>query len=213
MNQRDRFRNIMATLAELAGRELSTSLCDIYWSVLKEYSDQQVEQAVAAGIKHWDCFTYGRIPSPAEIIAQIHGSLDTEALEAWEQLDLAIRAKGAGCSILFTNAKISRVVVALGGWIEVCKWRTDELPYRRAEFMKLYKATPGSCRQQVLPGLIELDNHARGYLQHIPPAEVIGEGEACLAPAPLIRPEWLGHCVGNGLANAIEPSRAPQEEP
>lgn len=44
-------RNIMATLAEPAGRELSTNLCDIYGSVLKQYSDQEVEQAVASGIQ------------------------------------------------------------------------------------------------------------------------------------------------------------------
>jgi len=173
MESADKFKMMMAGLSELYGKEVSGTLAEIYWKALSDYSDEQVIAAVDNGIKKWTCF--GRIPTPGEIIAEIDGQGSDAGLVAWELLTEAVRYHGAGATVQFTDTRITRVVEAMGGWVAVCNWNMAEIHFRRNEFLKFYQSVKPLSQTRALPGLVQLDNTARGYLENIPKPVVIGD--------------------------------------
>lgn len=198
------FDAALTALCELHGKELSVAFYKLYKQAL--LSRLTLAEAIKAITVAFSSKTYG-FPKPAELIELVKPQNDSEALIAWETLEQTIRCQGAYASVLFIDARISRVVVAMGGWIEVCKWRIDEMHFRRQEFMKLFKAAGQAERndQQVLPGIIELENRARGYLADIPEAEIIGDPQELKIVLPgTKRQELLDHCI-NTLAKQSQP--------
>lgn len=194
------FDAALAALCELHGKELSVAFYRFYkQAILTKLS---LEEAIQAITLAFSSKTYG-FPKPADLIELIKpAQSEAGALEAWEALEQTIRCKGAYSSVVFIDARISRVVVAMGGWLEVCKWRTDEMHFRRQEFMKLFKATGPADQydQQVLPGLVELDNRARGFYDDLPPAEIIGDPDKLRLALPQTkRQKLVEHCINTLL--------------
>lgn len=141
----------------------------MYDTALERFTEEQFDRAMNMAVKTCKFF-----PKPAELIEFIRGDSGSSALVAWETLSIAMQRHGPYRSVLFDDGRIARVVKALGGWKEVCSWLTKDIPYRRNEFMKLYTSAP-DCEPEILPGEFELENRARGYLNHIPePAKVAG---------------------------------------
>lgn len=205
------FDSALAALCELHGKELSVAFYRLYKQAL--LSRLTMDDAVKAITLAFSTKTYG-FPKPADLIEMIKPAQnDSDALIGWESLEQTIRGKGAYSSIVFIDARISRVVVAMGGWVEVCKWRTDEMHFRRQEFMKLFAATGPADQydQQVLPGLVELENRARGYYDNLPPAEIVGDkGKLRLALPQTKRQKLVDHCINSLLAGTH--SQKVQEE-
>lgn len=141
----------------------------MYDTALERFTEEQFDRAMNMAVKTCKFF-----PKPAELIEFIRGDSGSSALVAWETLSIAMQRHGPYRSVLFDDGRIARVVKALGGWKEVCSWLTKDIPYRRNEFMKLYTSAP-DCEPEILPGEFELENRARGYLNHIPePVKVAG---------------------------------------
>lgn len=186
MENPDKLKCFLAALGEVYGKEVTTTMAQLYWGALSDYTDEQVDAAIKAGVKKWKC--YGRIPTPGEIIDEITGDDDQAAFVAWESLLYAIQTVGRNNSVRFEDGKITRVVLALGGWMEVCNWLNSEMHYRRNEFFKLYKATPASNDAKYLPGLIETNNMSRGFIEHIPNPITIGNRHTDMAVCVAIMP-------------------------
>lgn len=58
----DRFRALMATLAEAYGKKLSPETVAIYWDALKPLAIEQVEAAAKSAIRHFEFW-----PKPAQL--------------------------------------------------------------------------------------------------------------------------------------------------
>lgn len=178
MNEEKRIQALIA-LAELFDRPpLSEAVLAMYDKALDRFTDEQFDRAMNMAVKTCKFF-----PKPAELIEFMQGDAAGNALVAWETLQQTMQQHGPYRSVLFQDGRIFRVVQALGGWKEVCSWLTKDLPYRRAEFMKLYASAP-VCRSEVLAGEFELENRARGYLNHIPQPVLIGNGQLGIEHKP-----------------------------
>ena len=89
------------------------------------------------------------------------------ALVAWEKLQEAVRRAGRYQSVLFDDAKISRVVEAIGGWGHVCDWPAKEMSIHRAQFLKAYQALDVPAENRPLIGSHDGQNAANGYLDYV----------------------------------------------
>jgi hypothetical protein len=165
MTDHEKLRTTLLAFGELVGKEITEAVLTLYWLALKPYGDDQVMAAFTTGVRKWNLF--GRLPYPSEVIEEIEGKREDSALVAWEQLQEAVRRAGRYQSVLFDDAKISRVVEVLGGWELVCDWSISEMGIHRAQFLKAYQAldTPGENRP--LTGLHARQNAAAGYVEHV----------------------------------------------
>ena len=74
MATQDRFTDAMAVLGEVYDQEVGAAKIKIYWLALKQYSDDQIDHAVAAHISQEKCQFF---PKPGELIKHIEGRAPT----------------------------------------------------------------------------------------------------------------------------------------
>jgi len=177
-NDGPRFLTAFTGLCAYFDKPYSEILLDIYWRGLEELDIDQVESAFFSSIK-----TARFFPKIAEILESVDGGPEERAILAWEQLQEAVRRGGASESVLFVDSKITRTVELLGGWFQVCMWPIAELQFRRHEFLQTYKALKSGGSPRSLAGVIERENSARGYLNHVPDPLVIGNRQKLLGQA------------------------------
>lgn len=139
-----------------------------YLKALESYSDAQIEKAMWKAASACKFF-----PKPSELLEFIEGNKTDHAWEAWEILLDAIARVGPWKSVQFADARITRVVEVLGGWLKVCEWTEDDLKWRRNEFMSAYKAMQDGGPVRSLPGLVQIQNTSGGYQDRIPPPVVV----------------------------------------
>ena len=133
-----KFSYVLAGLAETYERELSQSLTELYWNVLKRYSDNEFEAGVERMLKDR---TLQKFPKPAEIIKYIEGNgltPEERAEIAWQLVVKAMSEIGSAQSVIFEDKTIMGVIEAIGGWPDLCIVETDQLVWKQKEFVKLY---------------------------------------------------------------------------
>lgn len=101
-------------------------------------------------------------PLPGQLKALIEPSNQELASEAWLKLDKMIRTLGRYQSVTLDDETAATVVVAMGGWVQVCSSASDrEHDMKRADFIKRYEALKSRIRLDdsavpaKLPGLVE----------------------------------------------------------
>jgi Domain of unknown function (DUF6475) len=168
MNQSDakQFALWMTTLGELYGKNISTTLNEIYWKILKDFDFQQVQIAFRYHISNPNGGQY--MPKPADIVRIIQGTAEEKALDAWTQVERAIRYIGCYDSVNFEDPYIHGVIEDMGGWIALCATKLTEMPFRANEFQKRYMhctAIKSEFPNQVttLPGIIAHQNQQLGF--------------------------------------------------
>lgn len=155
----------MAALGELYNKTISTTLNEIYWNVLKDFDFQEVERAFRYHIANPNGGQF--MPKPGDIIRIIQGTAEEKSLDAWTQVEKAIRHIGAYDSVSFDDPLIHAVIDDMGGWIYLCTTKHIDMPFRANEFQKRYQRylTTQSCEftHTVLPGIIEHHNRPIGF--------------------------------------------------
>ena len=163
MEDRGRFIEILGTAAEVYGAQLSEILLDVYWNILKPYSDEDVSIAFSTAMK-----TLKFMPKPAEILSILDGPSESKSYEAWNCLIAAMGHVGAYRSVEFEDKTIHAVVEAWGGWMEVCRITTEELRYKAKEFKELYNTYQHKPIDiPKLIGRVEAENTQGGFLDFI----------------------------------------------
>jgi hypothetical protein len=193
-------------LAELHNFKLSELKVELYFRILQRFPGREVVQAIDIAMQTTKFF-----PKPAELVEIIMGSATDRAAIAWNTFLEIIRRIGPSDSVVFEDSRLSATVDYFGGWDEVHKWKTDELTWRRQEFIKIYasfrQAPPG--RRHI--GNIEHQNRARGFLDHIPKTVVIPmkglPGPPMLPPSPNEYQPLLPEAQGGAFAS-VEPTTA-----
>lgn len=133
---KENFGKLMASLAELYNRKLSTQLISIYWHVLKDYQYADVQNSLNNIIRDPNIGQF--MPKPADIVRFIDGDNTTVALAAWTKVMYAIRTVGGWDSVKFDDPKIHAVINDMGGWVEMCRFTTKELNFLAREFESRY---------------------------------------------------------------------------
>lgn len=170
------FARVMMALSEVfdGGREPNPLKVELYFQALKEFRIEEVKEASVIMMK---TRVYPSFPKPAEIIHEINGTEEDWATNAWLTVIGAIRRHGSYESVSFDDKVIHSVIEAMGGWPQLCQTRDDDMKWRQKDFEGLYRVISRRDGQHPghLPGLIEMDNRAKGYADHIPePALVSG---------------------------------------
>ncbi len=153
----------MATLGELYNKNVSTTLNEIYWNILKDFDFQEIKRAFRYHMTNPDGGQF--MPKPSDIIRIIQGSAEEKALAAWTHVEKAIRSIGCYDSVSFDDPQIHAVIEDMGGWIHLCGSKLTEMPYRANEFKKRYQRhLISQCDPvySVSPGIIEHHNRQLG---------------------------------------------------
>lgn len=119
-------------------------------------------------------------PRPADIVRQIDGSNTGHAPLAWGKVINAAARVGAYSSVVFDDAAIHAAIGYLGGWPEICRCTTDELPFLQRRFEASYRAYRERRDFDYSPrlsGIHAIENGARGIPQT--GAVMIGNPEKC----------------------------------
>lgn len=144
------FKQVLATLGETYNRSITKLTAKAYWSALKNYSNEQVEQAVIDYISDPDVSQFW--PQPGGLIAKIEGnskqkeiSVTDRALEAWSQILNEIRRVGAYGSLELDDKVALKAAQSIGGWQTICHSTEDALKtWKRKEFISAYQTFVGA---------------------------------------------------------------------
>jgi len=150
------FLKSMVGLAEVLGpKELSETILEIYWQVLKELTLDQFNRAVKVSATSSKFF-----PKPAELLAAIAPDAAGQAVVAFDRAAAAMSI-GTYKTVCFDDPAINATIASLGGWIEFGQKEATE--WLRKDFQKIYevhykriRAGDFSGIPTKLPGIIEL---------------------------------------------------------
>jgi len=175
MQNRAEFSKFMLMIAEIFGKTLSEALTEVYWETLKPFTDEQCKKAFGILITSSQFF-----PKPVDLLEKIHGNQGEKAIIAWEKTYKAIRQVGSYESVKFDDPAIHSTIELMGGWVELCKMKTDEAKWKQLEFEKIYKVMVKKDKHpESLAGRVEIENSARGFNDNVPKQIFIG-GEGAL---------------------------------
>jgi hypothetical protein len=216
MRDYERFlRNLTGLVETFREPELSEFRIASYAKVLDRFDDDQIEDAIMQAATSLKFF-----PKPVEIAELLEGTKDDEALSAWSQLQEGVQRAGYDTSVVFCNGKIAKVVELMGGWKSVCSWGTvprqngqpAEITFARKEFLAMYRALPHCDGPGKVIGYHEANNSAKGYLQFIPEAVVVGDYQPAIKSLPKTkRQEFVDHCINTVLSDPLKPVKADGE--
>jgi hypothetical protein len=148
----------MAVLAEIfdQGQEPSEIKIALYFTALSDYEIEVIERAVSAIIKSR---VYPAFPKPGEIIQEIEGSKENQAIGAWGRVVDAIKYTGPYQSVNFGDPIIHAVIDFMGGWPATGDWLESEMKWKQKEFERLYAVIKArGSDTKYLPGIIEMQN-------------------------------------------------------
>ena len=117
-------------------------------------------------------------PQPADIVFFLEGGTEDRALFAWSRVESAIRHVGPYQTVVFDDPAIHAAIDGMGGWMLLCNMSDDELPFRRNEFVKRYRALAERGVFEYprrLVGIAEHHNSADGH--ELPEPVLIGDAE------------------------------------
>ncbi len=103
-----------------------------YWQVLQDYTLIEIEHAWEAHLRDPDRGQFP--PLPADLIRNISGSYQSQALLAWAKVLGTIRQVGRYDSVAFDDPLIHVVLVIMGGWVQLCANSSYVLLERAKEF-------------------------------------------------------------------------------
>lgn len=149
---------LLAMLAEVFDKALSTAASEAYFGVLKGYEIGAVRLAVEQAIRRCQFF-----PRPVQLIDFLEGgTVEDRAMLAWGRVLGALEAHGTGQSVDFGDPALHAAVVAVGGWgIEGWgRWDEAEEGYTRSAFLRAYRAFHNAPTRALayLPGRFEQVN-------------------------------------------------------
>lgn len=158
------FAGVLAGIAELYGHKLSDMQGALWFSAVKGYSLDQVQDALLAHTRDPERGRF--MPKPADVVLLIDGLPGDRAELAWSRVSAALECYGASVSVRFEDGLAARVISDMGGWIKLGRTLTKEMPFYQREFCRRYQALLAageSMPPRTLPGVYELDNAGRGY--------------------------------------------------
>ena len=145
----EEFKQLLAGICDVHGKQLSAAGLKIYWHTLKPYPFDKVVSAIMAHEADPDCGQY--MPKPADIIAQINGrtkQADTlfkeRALYYWSIIQGSLH-KGYQ-ALQIDDPDAIEAMRRIGGLNSLAMDKTDHLVYRQNAFVDAYVTIKHSAR-------------------------------------------------------------------
>ncbi len=179
-SQLEDFTELLTGALSVFNQKTSAMVIDVWWNALKKYDYNVVSQAFSDHIVDPDVGQYA--PKPANIIRNIDGSRETQAMLAWAKVQKAIGSVGGGSTVCFDDHVIHATIGDMGGWSQLCSVNDDELQFRAREFEKRYNshAKHGVTEYpRKLIGRYESNNLAQGFMEFVTAPVTIGNISDC----------------------------------
>lgn len=167
MIERDRaeFAEVVGAVFTYYGKDLSASVLEIYWEGLRQYDLLAIRGALGRHAKNPDTGAF--LPKIADVEKMLGGTTLDSGLVAWSKVAKAIESVGSYYTVVFDDALIHRVLEEMGGWVELCRVTTKELPFKQNEFVNRYRGYRMRSEVPTYParliGIFDGENSAAGY--------------------------------------------------
>lgn len=162
--QRTAVAGIVTACYELYGRPVTPGLLDLFVSALDHYDPGDIRRALNEHVRNPDNGQFP--PKPGDIVRALEGSTETQGMQAWSDVEAAVRYVGPYQSITFDDPVVMRTIEDMGGWIKLCEITDDDLPFRAKEFVTRYRGyasrnTPPEHSARLM-GIHEANNVSHG---------------------------------------------------
>jgi hypothetical protein len=124
-------------MAEYFGSQPSAGLTRIYFNAFQNWEFKDFEIACQSVMNNRQ---YNGLPKIVEIEEALYGKTEDAAAIAWQSLMSTLRDHAYWDSVTFEDGAIGRSIEAMGGWVVVSGWTTEEWRMRKKEFDALYMA-------------------------------------------------------------------------
>jgi len=141
---RPEFRDILAGMSEIFGKEISRIGMRFYFEALSEFPIEDVRRAAGEAIRTLKFF-----PRPVELIELIRGSDRQYAAEAWRLVCEHVRS-GRWRRDTTGNQELEQAVRLMGGWSRLGGMLESEIPFREKEFIEKFeivRSSPPALKQ------------------------------------------------------------------
>lgn len=176
-NEHSAFIALVADVQAFYGKDLSEFAGSVWWEAMKPYDYRAVADALNRHCVNPDSGQFA--PKPADVVKMLQGSTQDSALVAWTKVDRAVRSCGTYNSVVFDDPIIHRVIMDMGGWVQIGSREEKEWPFVAKEFENRYRGykmrseTPDYL--PVLIGICEAQNSRAGHKSQ--PPVLIGNSE------------------------------------
>lgn len=144
-----RFFQLMAGLAEDCSAKLSKEGLALKFKALSGYSIEQVEAGVLRVMRE---NVYTKMPTTGTIINAIEGTADDRAEYQWSLVLKGIRVVGSYGHPKFRDLITQELVDNRFGWSKICNTQRSDLEFLGREFKKAYTQRIGSAVFQIEGG-------------------------------------------------------------
>ena len=172
------FSELIQGVAECYGQSLSAQGVALRFKLLEQFDFTEVRQAALSVMA---TRKYTSMPTPADFLEHISGGAaeDKAEVEAGKVLT-AIGRHGGYASVVFDDPVTQAVILqAYGGWPKLCAdcGVEESEHWFRKNFAKTWAAysRQGVKQSGHLPGIIEITNHGKGFYEHIPAPQLVGD--------------------------------------
>ena len=165
----------LTALAENFGATMSEPLTESWLRLLAGYTPEQVDRAVQKVI---ETHVYRGLPPFAVLKNALDGqcgispaAIETQAIAEWGLMLDAIESQGRYTKPPFCPTT-EYVLRLMGGWDAACSWETENLSWRRKEFIALWKEAHGKTEYMQLGAAAVQEALAHGQDRNIGPLPV-----------------------------------------
>ena len=166
-NDKKRFKSAVTMIATNYDAEFSNEKIVMWWKLFNQFSIDEFEAAVLAHIIDPDEGMFQ--PKPAHIIKRMSGSskqntanTEERAEIAWADIYGQIGRVGPYKAPDISDKQALAAVKGVGGWVYLCGLTSEELVWKKREFVSLYDTYENTTLDRLpesLPGLEDLDRH------------------------------------------------------
>ena len=162
--EKDKFLDVLQGVHDFYGKDMSKFAVSVWAMACETFDVQQVSKALSAHLMDSERGQF--MPKPADIVRQLQGTNTDRSLIAWGKVLDAMQRVGAYSSVCFDDGLIHASITDMGGWMQLCRSKTDDLPFLQKRFCDGYKAYANRgdvAYPAVLLGEHEISNGAKGY--------------------------------------------------
>ena len=129
MKNLEMFNQQLTGMGEVFNKAITPALAQIYWTSLKEFTDEQVKTAFEQALGSLKFF-----PKPSELREIIQGTGDEHGHEAWSEIMFCLeRGKPP-------PEELHHITRSLGGWGNLKLKTYKDLEFVKRDFMEIYVA-------------------------------------------------------------------------
>ena len=193
MTERE-FASCIALLCASVGRDMPLEQSKAWYAMLGDLTIDQLKAGIIATVRSYTFAGFPPVGTIRENCGLVSGLITAKdrPLLAWQAVRGAISKVGAYDSPAFDDAAINATIRELGGWVELCETKLDEMHWLEKRFCATYSAL---CSVKLPPdqterlaGLTEIGNEREGYASEpIPVAHIRCLTSPNVADEPITR--------------------------